>query len=219
MRVALASLIFVACANTPQREDTAAPLVVPPLAPDAAAPASASEARAQIVSPLAVPARDPRPGMQSPRSGPELRAEIANLERETTPSSMHALAEAYCELARVERAKYQRQKALEIYEDLIAKHPTYKAFDEVLYFAGIEAEILGEPNKARRWYYEVISARPDSPYVPYAYFAFGELFFAEGRNDPSKNPLAEQSYRKVLEYPQSPIFDDAKSRLEELKKR
>jgi tetratricopeptide (TPR) repeat protein len=219
MRVALASLIFVACANAPQREETTAPLVVPPLAPDAAAPAATHEPRAEIVSPLAVPARDPRPGMRSPRPGPELRSEISTLEQETTPSAMHSLAEAYCELARTERSREHRERAIAVYEDLIAKHPTYKALDDALYFVAVESEIHGDLSKARRWYFELIARRPDSQYVPYAYFAFGELFFEEGKKDSAKDQLAEHAYREVLKFPQSPIATEAKSRLEELKKR
>ena len=118
MRVVLASMFLIACATPPQREETALPLVVPPLAPDAAAPHANTEPRREIASPLAVPARDPRPAMTSPRSGQELRAEIATLEQEGTASSMHALADAYCELARVERSPRPREKALAIYEDL-----------------------------------------------------------------------------------------------------
>jgi tetratricopeptide (TPR) repeat protein len=219
MRVVLASLFLIACANTPQREETTAPLVVPPLAPDAAAPVASQEPRGEIESPLAVPARDPRPGMRSPRPGPELRAEIANLEQETTASSMHALADAYCELARVERSGRHRAKAIAVYEDLVSKFPTYAALDEALYFVGLEWEIQGDKSKARRWFYELIKRRPDSPYLPYAYFAFGELFFDEGKDDPAKNQLAEHAYAEVLKYTQSPIASEARSRLDDLKKR
>src|SRR5690606_18458849 len=68
MRFALASLAFstgiAACANAPQREEAAPPLVVPPLAEAGAAPAAGEEGRSPPVpSPLAVPARDPRPAM------------------------------------------------------------------------------------------------------------------------------------------------------------
>lgn len=219
MRVVLASLFLIACGSPPQREETVAPLVVPPLAPDAAAPSTKSEARREVVSPLAVPARDPRPGMHSPRPGPELRAEIATLEQETTASSMHALADAYCELARDERSATHRGKAIAVYEDLVAKFPTYSAVDEALYFLAIEWEIQGDKSKARRWFFEVIKRRPDSQYVPYAYFAFGELFFEESKTDAAKVQLAEAAYSEVLKYPQSPIASEARSRMDELKKR
>jgi tetratricopeptide (TPR) repeat protein len=222
MRVALGPLLFLACAacaNTPQREETTAPLVVPPLAPDAATPIAATEPRAAIVSPLAVPARDPRPGMRSPRPASELRSEIAALEKETTASSLHALADAYCELARVERANDAREKAIAAYEDLVSGFPAYAALDEALYFAGLESEILGDRSKARRFYYELIQRRPDSPYVPYAYFAFGELFFEEGKLDPTRNVLAGHAFAEAVKFPQSPIASEARSRLDDLKKR
>ena len=219
MRVVLASLFLIACANPPQREEASAPLVVPPLAPEAAASSVKTEPRAEIVSPLAVPARDPRPGMHSPRPGPELRAEITTLEQESTASSLHALADAYCELARVERSPRPREKGIAVYEDLIAKFPTYAALDEALYFVGIEWEIQGDKSKARRWFYELIKRRPDSQYVPYAYFAFGEMFFEESKTDAAKVQLAEAAFNEVLKYPQSPIASEARSRMDELKKR
>lgn len=222
MRVVLASLVFVACANTPQREETAAPLVVPPLDPGAAPlPAAAPAPRPEVASPLAVPARDPRPAMRSPRPAPELRAEIANLEQESTPSAMHALADAYCELARAlgSGGAREREKAIAAYEALVDRHPTYASLDEALYFLGIESEIQGDKSKARRWFFEVIARRPDSQYVPYAYFAFGEMFFDEGKDDPSKNQLAEHAFAEVLKHPQTPIANEARSRIDELKKR
>lgn len=221
MRVVLASLLLAACANTPQRpsDETIAPLVVPPLAPDAGASAVTGEARSEIVSPLAVPARDPRPGTRSPRPAPELRSEINALSQDATASSLHALADAWCELARVDPGSHAREKALSTYEQIVDRFPSYAALDEVLYFLGLESEIQGDRSKARRWFYELIKRRPDSQYVPYAYFAFGEMFFEEGKADAAKNQLAEHAFAEVLKHPQSPIASEARSRMEDLKKR
>jgi len=56
-------------------------------------------------------------------------------------------------------------------------------------------------NAARRGYYQLIQRFPQSPLVPYAYLAFGELFVHESQTDPSKLALAEQALLKVLSYP------------------
>jgi hypothetical protein len=64
MRPHFTSLFFfvapvAACASTPQHEDAATPLVVPPLGPDAGAPDTTAERRMVVQSPFAVPARAP----------------------------------------------------------------------------------------------------------------------------------------------------------------
>src|SRR5207237_3943980 len=105
------------------------------------------------------------------------------------------------------------------YKELVTKHPTHAALDEVLYFAALEQEIAGDNRKARSSYYELIKRRPGSQYVPYAYFAFGELFFEEAQNDPSKYALAEQAFHEVLKYPTTPLRSEAQTRLDEIKKR
>lgn len=223
MRVVHASPLLiacaVACANAPQREETAPPLVVPPMSGDAGAAHVHEQHRTEVPPSLAVPARDPRPSMRTPRAANELHAEISNLEQETTPSALHQLAETYCELARVERGGSARAKAIASYEELVSKFPTYTGLDEALYYLGVEHEIANDKTKARRWYYELIKRRPASQLVPYAYFGFGEMFFEEGATDPSKNTLAQHAFAEVLKYPQTPLLEEAKKRLEELKQR
>lgn len=221
MRRTLLLMIFAAaCANTPQREEAAPPLVVPPLDADAAAPAQdRKESRREVQSPLAIPARDPRPAMRNPRSNVDIMREIATLQSDTTPSALHTVADDYCELARVEANGALRLKAISTYDEIANKYPTYAALDEVLYFSGLESEIQGDTKNARYSYYELIKRRPNSEYVPYAYFAFGELFFEEAKTDPSKNALAEQAYREVLKYPSSPLRSEAQGRIDDLKKR
>jgi tetratricopeptide (TPR) repeat protein len=71
----------------------------------------------------------------------------------------------------------------------------------VQYQDAIDYERRGDLTNARRGYYELITKTPSSPLVPYAYLAFGELFFAESDGDPSKLPLAQQAYEKVIQYP------------------
>ncbi len=58
-------------------------------------------------------------------------------------------------------------------------------------------------------HYDLIVKRPTSRFVPYAYFAFGELFFREAQGDPSKWTIALEAYRKVLGYAGSPVAPEA----------
>jgi TolA-binding protein len=69
------------------------------------------------------------------------------------------------------------------------------------YAKAFESERSGDLPAARRGYFEVIAKYPNSVLVPYAYFAFGELFFQEAAQDPSKLSFAEQAFTKVLSFP------------------
>ncbi|MFO0612294.1 MAG: tetratricopeptide repeat protein [Polyangiaceae bacterium] len=73
--------------------------------------------------------------------------------------------------------------------------------DEVLYYLAYEHEQGKDFEKARSVYLELIKSWPTSQYIPNAYFAFGELFFQEASEDPSKWSFAEQSYLEVIRYP------------------
>jgi hypothetical protein len=69
------------------------------------------------------------------------------------------------------------------------------------YDAGLSAERANDLMTARRSYYELIQKHPRSGLIPLAYLAFGEVFFAEAKSDPSKYPLSEQAYMEVARYP------------------
>ena len=73
-----------------------------------------------------------------------------------------------------------------------------------------------DPMAARRAFYELIKTRPQSTYVPYAYFAFGEMFQREAKSDPAKWDFAQQAYAEVKKYATSPIAPEAVCRLAEV---
>lgn len=75
--------------------------------------------------------------------------------------------------------------------------------DDALYFLGLEHLELDAPDQARKSFLKLIQSFPMSPWVPYAYMAFGELFLAEGMSDPSKLDFARLSYEQSLKYPPS----------------
>lgn len=53
----------------------------------------------------------------------------------------------------------------------------------------------------RAAYFDLIAKAPASPYVPFAYFEFAELFKAEAAGDATKLPLAEQALKEALKQP------------------
>ncbi len=94
-----------------------------------------------------------------------------------------------------------RDKAISYYQRMAAWYKKYSKIDEVLYYLAYEYEQKGDMKMARDTYKELVATAPNSPYVPSAYLAFGELFFQEATADPTKWPFAEAFYQKVLGYP------------------
>jgi tetratricopeptide (TPR) repeat protein len=94
-----------------------------------------------------------------------------------------------------------RAAAMKYYDSIIRDYPSYPQIDEVFYYLAYEYEQADDLPHARMAYHDLIQRRPDSKYVPNAYLAFGEQFFAEVGRDPSKLELAKAAYAKVLEYP------------------
>lgn len=79
-----------------------------------------------------------------------------------------------------------------------------KATGAVEYHDALAAERGGKPDVAKRGFLKLIQNYPQSTLIPAGYFAFGEMFSEEAKLDPSKVPLAEQSYMEVLKYPSAP---------------
>lgn len=86
------------------------------------------------------------------------------------------------------------------------------------YQAGIAAEQRGDADVARKAYFDLVQSSDKSPFVPLAYFAFGELFRAELGSDPSKVQFAMQAYNETLKYPapENPLWEVALVRKAEL---
>jgi tetratricopeptide (TPR) repeat protein len=79
--------------------------------------------------------------------------------------------------------------------------PAYPLLDEVYYYLAYEYEQAGDTANARRVYLDLITKTPNSKYIPNAYLAFGELFFNEALQDPTKWDPAKQAYQKVVAKP------------------
>jgi tetratricopeptide (TPR) repeat protein len=86
-------------------------------------------------------------------------------------------------------------------DGIMAESAGSSGLDADLLRQGRELETSRDFAGARKAYFELITKAPGSPLVPYAYLAFADLFFDEAEQDPSKLPLAQQAYQKVLSYP------------------
>jgi TolA-binding protein len=97
--------------------------------------------------------------------------------------------------------KEARKSAIRYYTMMKDEYPDYSKLDEVLYYLAYEHEQGGDLKNARSTYFELIQKAPKSPFIPYAYLAFGELFFQEAQGDPAKWDLAAAAYKEVIKYP------------------
>jgi len=232
---ALSSLLWLGCGSTPAGdgvvvapEGSARPYGPPPAeaaGPVAPVVAPVAEATPAPPPPAPDPPGPPRASIRDPRRAASralglVQAEIAGLEnllRATPPTAPDAvqitrrLAEDNVELARIDPslAATAEQQAIRYYKLIQATYPSYPQADEVGYFLGYELERAGDAASARRAYFEVIQKYPASRFVPYAYFAFGEMFLAEADQDPSRLELALQAFTKVAQFPTADLAPEA----------
>ncbi len=166
-------------------------------------------------------ARDPRRNRAGVRARTLVTTETQGLEQllavtaQTSPDRpqlLRRIAEDYVEL-RKDGSPVASRKAIERYTTLMGEYPAYPLLDEVLYYLALEDEVAGDFAAARRTYYELIKSRPSSSFVPYAYYAFGELFLKEATSDPSKWEFAQQAYTETLKFSSSAIAPDAMFKL------
>lgn len=217
----LVALCIVSCA--PEHATTSVEITpLPTVSATATAAVAAPVATGTSMQGGAVDARDPRRIMA--RSPALVQTELRALEQLLTatsasspdrPALLRRLAEDYVEERKAGVAGAS-VKAIHHYDALAKTYPTYPQIDEVRYFLGLEYELSGDLSNARRTFYSLIRDTPNSKYVPYAYFAFGEMFFQETKGDPTKFQLAEQAYMEVLKFSASPIVPEAMARLSEV---
>lgn len=218
MRAASWSLLLIACAPTtaPPPEEAVTIVVAPSPARAVAIDASAPDAatapspivNGRMTSPLDVPARDVR--TTAPRSKALLLMELQQLDAlfssmptnaPDAPMVLRRMADDYLELHRADSGVAGARRAIDNYAKVISNYPTAPQIDQSMYSLALEYELIGEDTNARKAYYELIVKQPTSKWIPYAYFAFGELFLREAKSDPSKWDLAKQAYMEVLKYP------------------
>jgi tetratricopeptide (TPR) repeat protein len=207
------------CAQEVVVPDVAATASTTPTAPPSATPSSpnASAPTGATNSAAIARVRDPRMSRVRARALALLVTEIQQLEHlasatpDTQPDKvamLRRLAEDYVELETAASAAGRapivasaQKAAIKDYDALIQGYPAYPMIDEARYFDALEHESAGDLAGTRRLYLELIAQNPTSKYVPYAYFAFGEMFASEGARDPSRLDLALQAYQKAVAAP------------------
>lgn len=101
-------------------------------------------------------------------------------------------------------------EALSSYEFVIRKMPLSELVDDAMYNKGFLMEELGEFDLARAVFDSIIVTFPNSRFVPDAYMRIAEYYFGPIGNDIQKSIAF---YEKILDYQESPRFDEALYRL------
>ncbi len=105
---------------------------------------------------------------------------------------------------------YDFAQAIALYRDMLLKFPGYRYSDAVYYLLGYCAEQMGQHDDADRAFAQLIERFPKSKFVPEAYLRQGESYFDTVAADPrAELQKAAVAYRKVLDFPDQPLYDKA----------
>lgn len=209
------------------------PMPIATTAETLAAPPQPDEVQLSASTPLLIPARDPRLARNRQRPRALIVTELDALVKlfgatqptaPDRPALIKRIADVYAELSQsadVRVTASGHRNALKFYELLATDYPKDPQVDEAYYYAGLEHEMAGDLRGARSAYFNLIKNAPQSRLIPLAYFAFGEMFYAEAASDPSKDDLALHAYAEVLKYPSANngVYAEAKRRIGEVKAR
>ena len=101
-------------------------------------------------------------------------------------------------------------KSLALYQKIIDEYPNSPLLDDAIYNKAFILEELGQYTKAEQIYDELIRKFPNSRYVPEALMRKAEYYFNPPVNEIEK---AVELYKQILEFKDSPKYDEALYRL------
>lgn len=150
-----------------------------------------------------------------------------------TPDALFRLAELYFEKAnddylvadeeyQVEIARYEEgkrpempeqpnrdySKPIAVFERLIDDWPDYRMLDGAYYLLAYSEMQMGNPERARDLFIQLVEERPDSDFVAEAYVRIGEYYF-DYSDGPEGLRKARAAYEKAMEYEDSKFYDKA----------
>ena len=100
--------------------------------------------------------------------------------------------------------------SLRIYQQILDDFPHSDLVDDALYNKGFISEETGKIDSALIIYHSLVKEYPDSRYVPESLMRIAEYYF-----NPPKNDIASAIgyYKRILDYKDSPKYDEALYRL------
>ncbi len=109
-----------------------------------------------------------------------------------------------------QQPNYDFSRAIALYHEMLVKFPDYRYSDAVYYLLGYCSEQMGAHDDADHAFAELIQRFPKSKFVPEAYLRQGEAYFDTVAADPrAELQKAALAYRKVLDFPDQPLYDKA----------
>lgn len=115
------------------------------------------------------------------------------------------------ELQRTQKTYFDSSKkallaSVKVYKEIAEnpRHRNYPRMDEALFYYAYTLQNAKYEKEARQVFHKLIKDYPNSKYIPDAYLAFADYYFAQ-------NSLAnaEQFYDKVLQFPDSRVYNFA----------
>ena len=139
----------------------------------------------------------------------EKALEVHNREQEAYSSSLEAYAKGLLTAPPAE-PQVDFTRSLELYQRLIDGFPQSKLLDDASYNKAFLLEDLAQRDSAVVLYEKFVQDFPNSRYVPDALFRVAEYYF----NPPvSQMARAIEIYQRILQYNDSPKYDEALYRL------
>ncbi len=110
--------------------------------------------------------------------------------------------------------KRDYSRAIEIYDRIINNFPGSELVDEAYYTKAFLLDKMKERDTARQIFQKIIDEYPESAYAPEAYMNLAESFFAPKAEDSRAETIVKlnkaiQLYKNVLQYKDSPRYDEA----------
>jgi cellulose synthase operon protein C len=105
-------------------------------------------------------------------------------------------------------AKLLKNEAITIYNDVLKNFPEYRYADKVLFFMGHEYHELGMHEDMLDTYKKLVEDYPKSTLLLESLYIIGDYYFNRDKFDE-----AEEHFKKILEYRESPIHDMARYKL------
>jgi tetratricopeptide (TPR) repeat protein len=139
----------------------------------------------------------------------EKSLEAYNRDQENYSAQLEAYSKGWLAETPVEPKK-DFTRPLELYQRLIEQFPQSKLVDDASYNKAFLLEDLAQRDSAVVLYEKFVQDFPNSRYVPEALFRIAEYYF-----NPPVNQLerAIEIYRRILQYNDSPKYDEALYRL------
>lgn len=128
----------------------------------------------------------------------EVLGAIDNAKTKSEKASLKQKQKQY-----MDASKKSLLEAVKVYKQ-VAENPRFRSYpkmDEALFYYAYTLQAANYAKEARKVFHRLIKDYPNSKYIPEAYLAFADYFFAQ-------NSLAnaEQFYDKVLQFPKSRVY-------------